>query len=446
MSVQPRSTSNTSTPSLLRSLQVEWDAAMMEMHELKVQNSRLQQDLSTALYQHDAACRVVARLMEEKRDLQHELERLRHQKGTISPQKEVVDIERQDLSFQSPGFQKYFTEVLTSTYEILSKGRKKRKMQKQTTNVHQFSHIEDFETPYLGISHLCLVQPSPNVISHIVVAGKSRGTTLYTFPGMQSLTTWPVKQFKVGLLSVLTHDAQNPVLLMARKNEVSIASTQGVLSTIARPEAVIGIDAHPSGKFFVTLTAGNAVELHHSSPHALLYQIQDAPPEIRIVKFHPDGMMLALVSQQHVHMFHVLKRENIAKINCFETVSGLCFSENGYHMATAHMNGYMRIWDLRDQKVAFEFNNLAAISSMKFDGSGMNLAVAWGDENQSIVELFSYQLKEKIWILVERPQLNTNKLHPVSDMEWGLNTSSLMLVSSESKSISFYDEKVEEMK
>lgn len=64
--VKPRPPALTSIPSLLSTFQNEWDALALESYTLKQHLAQLRQELSTALYNNDAAVRVIARLTKER--------------------------------------------------------------------------------------------------------------------------------------------------------------------------------------------------------------------------------------------------------------------------------------------------------------------------------------------------------------------------------------------
>lgn len=71
--VRPRAPELTSIPSLLAAFQQEWDALALQVYTLQQTLTQTRQELSTALYQNDAAVRVVARLTKERDDARQAL-------------------------------------------------------------------------------------------------------------------------------------------------------------------------------------------------------------------------------------------------------------------------------------------------------------------------------------------------------------------------------------
>jgi len=63
---KPRLANAAGVGDLMTMFQSEWDGLMQETFHLKQNLENVRQELSHALYQHDADCRVIARLSKER--------------------------------------------------------------------------------------------------------------------------------------------------------------------------------------------------------------------------------------------------------------------------------------------------------------------------------------------------------------------------------------------
>lgn len=62
----PKPLSANNVPSILSTLQTEWDTVMLEVFTLRKSLGETRKELAHALYQYDAACRVISRMVKEK--------------------------------------------------------------------------------------------------------------------------------------------------------------------------------------------------------------------------------------------------------------------------------------------------------------------------------------------------------------------------------------------
>lgn len=79
----------TSIPALLTTFQNEWDAVALETYTLKQQLAQTRQELSTALYEYDAALRVIAKIQKERDEAREALSRITVSGGAAGDAMEV---------------------------------------------------------------------------------------------------------------------------------------------------------------------------------------------------------------------------------------------------------------------------------------------------------------------------------------------------------------------
>lgn len=95
--VTPRPPNITSIPSLLSAFQNEWDSIVLETFTLKQQLAQTRQELSTALYQNDAATRVIARLTRERDEAREALSSVTISGGGAAANGDAMQVDGQAL-------------------------------------------------------------------------------------------------------------------------------------------------------------------------------------------------------------------------------------------------------------------------------------------------------------------------------------------------------------
>ena len=95
--VRPRPPTLTSIPSLLSVFQNEWDALALETYTLRQHLTQTRQELSRALYEHDAAVRVITRLSRERDEAREALSKITIN-GSVPANGDAMQVDGQGLS------------------------------------------------------------------------------------------------------------------------------------------------------------------------------------------------------------------------------------------------------------------------------------------------------------------------------------------------------------
>lgn len=399
--VKPRPLQAASIPGLLGMFQNEWDALMLANFALEQQLHTARQELSHALYQHDAACRVIARLKRERdeaRDLLSQAERqipVSAANANISASNGKRAADNEEIAVDGKrirrGISDDIVQELTECNALLSGQRKKRQIPATLAPIDDLERYTQLSSQPLhktdkpGILSVD-IHPSKDLIGtggldgNAIIFDRAAGQIVSTLKGHSKRIT-SVKF--VPQAGVFVTGSADKTVRVWQSNEEGNYNCQHVLKDhVAEVHAVT---IHATQKYFVSASSDNTWCFYDLAYGECLAQVGDAPNDggYTTASFHPDGLILGTgTTDAVVKIWDVKSQSNVATFDGHVgSVTAMSFSENGYFLATAALDG-VKLWDLRKLR---NFRSFAPYdpdtptNSVEFDLSGSYLALAGSD-------------------------------------------------------------------
>lgn len=385
---KPRPPSATSVPALLKALQDEWDAVMLHSFSLRQQLQTARQELSHTLYQHDAACRVIARLTKEVTAAREALATLKPQAaGAGAAAGAAVETVAVETTEEAGGMTAEVVRRLQEKAALLTAQRKKRgkaipeDLAKpedlrayQTLGSHPGLHSA-------GLPGILALDVSPS--DRILTGGSDRNAAVFNKDTEQVVAV--LKGHTKKVTSVVFHPDEDTAVTASPDTTVRvwhIPSAQTTQIIRAHEGPVTGLSLHATGDYLLSTSTDQHWAFSDLHTGRVLARVPDNSA-LTAAEFHPDGLILGTgTSDALVKIWDLKERTNVANFPGHTgSITALAFSENGYYLATAAGDAAVKLWDLRKLK---NFRTIVLedgyeVQDLFFDQSGTYLAVAGTD-------------------------------------------------------------------
>lgn len=381
-------------------MQDEWDALMLHAFTQRQQLQTARQELSHALYQHDAACRVIARLNKEVTAAREALATLKPQAG-ITPMSQTI-IQQPMVAAEVPGIAAQPVEQAGMSSEVIQKLQDKatiltqERKKKGKTVPEELVSAEKIRGFLTLSSHPGLHSASvPGILaldinssdnSKILTGGNDKNATIFNKDTEQVVTI--LKGHTKKVTKVIYHPDESTVITASPDTTIriwNVPTSQTTLLLRCHEGPVTGLSLHPTGDYILSSSQDKNWAFSDIRTGRLLTKNMDAAERsLTAAQFHPDGLIFATGTEDAiVRIWDLKEQNNVANFpGHVGEISAISFSENGYYLATA-ANGEpcVKLWDLRKLKnfKTIQLEDGYEVKDLCFDQSGTYLAISGTD-------------------------------------------------------------------
>jgi pre-mRNA-processing factor 19 len=376
---------------MLQLFQNEWDAVMLETYTYKQHLETARQELANALYQHDAACRVIARLTKELAAARDTLSTLKPNAGRPGSYGDVAQQESSETA-EDAGISSDVVEKLDNKAAVLTAERKKRgksvpeelvksEDMRNFKTLASHSGLHSASVPGILALDICPTDPTK-----IITGGNDKNATIFNKESEQVISV--LKGHSKKVTSVVYHPDRENAITASPDSQIrvwNIANSQTTHIIRAHEGPVTAISLHATGDYLLTTSTDEFWVFSDLATGKTLARVGDtsSPHALTTAQFHPDGLIFGTgTSDSLIKIWDLKERSNVANFPGHSgQISAMAFSENGYYLATAADDSTVKLWDLRKLK---NFKSILLdegyqVKSLSFDQSGTYLAVAGTD-------------------------------------------------------------------
>jgi len=277
--------------------QNEWDALMLETFTLKKHLDTTRQQLSQALYQHDAACRVIARLQRERDQARAAVQSARESEAHASKSSDVI------TGRETHPFPPLFLSALESQSVQLSAARKNRKKLRPKTlakkdDIAAFKETSSHsihKTSRPGITCLALHSTKETLV---LTGGADHDGKLFDTEKGKVVATLSGHKKKINAVAfagdlLATASVDKTAAFWAPKSRGSGYTRTYVVTE--HSASVVGVAVHPVSHFAVTVASDGSLCYHDIAAKTCLASASEATGTgFACAKIHPDGLLFGV--------------------------------------------------------------------------------------------------------------------------------------------------------
>ncbi|XP_055707757.1 pre-mRNA-processing factor 19 [Phlebotomus papatasi] len=395
--VKPKPPSATSIPATLKTMQDEWDSLMLHTFTQRQQLQTARQELSHALYQHDAACRVIARLNKEVTAAREALATLKPQAGiniTTGVPQPAIGAEAAGIATQpveQVGMSAEIIQKLQEKATVLTQERKKRGRSVPEELIGQDT-IRGFHTlashPGLhsaSVPGILALDISVSDHNKIITGGNDKNAAVFNKDTEQVIAILKGHTKKVS--KVIYHPEEDYVITGSPDTTIriwNVPTSQTTLLLRCHDQPVTGLSLHPTSDYILSTSADKHWAFSDIRTGRLLTKVLDTSDVgLTTAQFHPDGLIFGTGTEDsQVKIWDLKEQSNVANFPGHTgPITAISFSENGYYLATAADDSCVKLWDLRKLKnfKTIQLEDGQEVKDLCFDQSGTYLAIAGTD-------------------------------------------------------------------